>query len=715
LILTSPILIALRRLSAPDRFADSLRVLLALGGVMLFCGLAGRMDMMIPLLLGVIAAALAETDDGWRKRVHALVGTLVCFSIGAFTVQLLFAWPWPFALTLAAGSFVLVMLGAASPRYATITNATLLLSVYTMIGMDQHSASAHAFWREPALLVAGAAWYGLLAIVWSAVFLQQPVRLALARLYASLGEYLAVKARLFEPVQDLPVAERRAELAQCNQHVVAALNACRLTLIDRLDRRHPHPALNRALTLYLAAQDIHERASSSHYPYAQLARSFFHSDVLFRCQRVMQSLAGDCRARAAAARLGEPYRDAGRSGIALAELRAALEHRRHLQDPPPAELMQALDRLLLNVTRLHARIRCAEADPPQGEDNALQNPSPDSLREAWGRVRLQLTPTSARFRHALRLGLAMLAGYGVLRWVHPEQGYWILLTVMLVCQPDFGATRTRVLQRVVGTVLGLVTGWALLKLFPATPAQLALTVVAGVLFFVARYRKYLAASAAVTVLVLLAFNQVGNGFELIWPRLLDTLIGGALAVAATFLVLPDWRERELRLLFARTLEADAAYLQQILAQYGSGKRDDLPYRIARRDAQDADATLSAHLSSALSDAAGQRLDDEHALRLLAASQELIGHLSALGAHRQVLPAEPGNLRLVDTGMALADHLHAMAASLRAQSGVPQDPPAQIDVPHGNEVQDLMAAQLGLVHAQLPALGERARHLLQARA
>ena len=42
--------------------------------------------------------------------------------------------------------------------------ATLLLAVYSMIGMDQHPAAALARpWREPGLLVAGAAWYALSA------------------------------------------------------------------------------------------------------------------------------------------------------------------------------------------------------------------------------------------------------------------------------------------------------------------------------------------------------------------------------------------------------------------------------------------------------------------------------------------------------------------------------------------------------------------------
>lgn len=150
-------------ITAFDRFADALRVLVALGGVMLYTGVKGEANELIPLMLGVIASALAETNDSWRRRAQALLLTLVCFSVAAFVVEALLDWRW---------LFMLVMLGAASGRYATIANATLLLSVYTMIGVQQNTTPDAPFWYEPLLLVLGAGWYGVLALAWNTVSLQ---------------------------------------------------------------------------------------------------------------------------------------------------------------------------------------------------------------------------------------------------------------------------------------------------------------------------------------------------------------------------------------------------------------------------------------------------------------------------------------------------------------------------------------------------------------
>ncbi|RJS94179.1 TIGR01666 family membrane protein [Salinisphaera sp. Q1T1-3] len=642
----------IQRFTAFDRFADAVRVLVALSGVMAYTAIADAEHQLIPLMLGVIASGIAETDDSWRRRARALLLTLVCFSVAALAVEGLLAHPTAFAAVLTAGTFVLVMLGAASARFATIGNATLLLAVYTMIGVTQHNGPPQPFWVSPTLLVAGAAWYGGLALAWQALFVHRPVRQSLSRLYVALADYLVCKSWLFEPVRDLDVAARRTDLAHANARVVAALNDTRLALIDRLSGRRSRSAMQENLALYLTAQDIHERASSAHHPYKALTESFFHSDLMFRCQRLLRVTGQGCRARAHALRYDAPLDDAGHMTAARADLNAAIAHRRSQPDAAGNELLHALDGVADNLGVLVDRVREAGPTGQAIAETELADPQPTSPLETWQRIRAALTPASARFRHALRLSLAMLAGYAVLLAVHPEQGYWILLTTMLVCQPDYGATRRRFAQRVGGTIAGLVCGWALMQLFPDSQAQLLLLVVSGVIFFAARFRRYFVAAAAISVLVLLSFNQIDNGYDLIIPRLVDTIIGGALAAVAMLLVLPDWRERDLHHRLADALFAHATYLRAIFSQYrGSGRVDDLAYRVARRAAHNADAAVSAHVATALADPHGARADSREALTVLACAQTLIGHLSTLGAHRRALPADAEATTVLADGVA----------------------------------------------------------------
>ena len=63
---------SLRRLWARDKFSYSVRVFIALTGSMAFCWYQDEMSLLIPLFLGIIASALAETDDSWQGRLNAL-------------------------------------------------------------------------------------------------------------------------------------------------------------------------------------------------------------------------------------------------------------------------------------------------------------------------------------------------------------------------------------------------------------------------------------------------------------------------------------------------------------------------------------------------------------------------------------------------------------------------------------------------------------------
>lgn len=713
---------SLRRLWALDKFSYSLRVLVALTGSMALCWTLGRMELLIPLFLGIVASALAETDDSWRGRLRALLVTLACFATAAFAVELLFPYPWLFVAALALSTFALTMLGAVGERYGTIASATLILSIYTMIGVDQRGGEVADLWREPLLLVAGAAWYGALSVLWQALFSQQPVQQALARVFRELDQYLRLKAALFEPVRELDVERRRLELAQQNGRLVAALNAAKEIILHRVGKGRANPQVSRYLKLYFLAQDIHERASSSHYPYTALAEAFFHSDVLFRCRLLLRQQGKACRALARAIELRQPFEYQRASAQARDDLEASLAYLQAQDNPQWRELLRALRALADNLGTLE-RLLGAASNPDalaEEQDSTLHDRDPHSLAEVWQRLRLQLTPTALLFRHALRLAAALAAGYGVLHAIHPTQGYWILLTTVFVCQPSYGATRTKLVQRIGGTMLGLLAGWALFDLFPGALVQSLIAVAAGVVFFATRASRYTLATAAITLMVLFCFNQVGDGYGLIWPRLVDTLLGSLIAGLAVFLILPDWQGRRLPSVMASTLHSHASYLRQILQQYAGGKRDDLAYRLARRNAHNADAALAACLASMRLEPGHFRREADVGFRGLALSHTLLGYLSALGAHR---PGEPLELRgsLVEQAAALlADSLESIARGLQARQ--PPEPATRDEealareleqLPEdGDERQRLLRTELALICRQLQPLRDLAARLLR---
>lgn len=72
---------------------------------------------------------------------------------------------------------------------------------------------------------------------------------------------------------------------------------------------------------------------------------------------------------------------------------------------------------------------------------------------------------------------------------------------------------------------------------PSIEGQLVITVICGVYFFYLRQKKYALATVMATLMVLLIFNLKGAGFSIILPRIIDTLIGCAIAwLAVNFLM-----------------------------------------------------------------------------------------------------------------------------------------------------------------------------------
>lgn len=710
----TPLSLAWRRFRGSDRFGECVRVVLALGGIVASCLARGAITAVIPALLGAIACALAETEDHWRSRLTTLLVTLVCFALTAFAVEWLLPVPLLFGTALTMATFVMVMLGAASGRYATIAGATLILAVYTMIGADAARGSATSLWREPALLLAGSAWYGVLSLLWSALAPQYALRNALARLFDSLADYLDGKAALFTPVHGVDREALQLALALQNEQVVQALNDTRRVLIDRIGTRRPRGTTAARLQLYFMAQDIHERVSSSHYPYDALAEALFHSDVLFRCEHLLRLEARDCWQHAEALRLRTRPPPSQKSHAALADLRQAVVELGRQATPPAGAVQRALDALVRNLGAIQNLLDDSSNHRPSGHarENTLQDPGPTSVREAWHRIRIQLTPASMHFRHALRLSLALLAGYTLMELLHPRHGYWILLTTLLVCQPSYGATRRLLLQRVAGTVLGLVAGWATLQLLPFGGLQMVLIVLTGLGFFVTRQRRYTLATAFITLFVLLCFNQIGSGgYAVMWSRLLDTVIGAGLAALAIHLILPDWRGRRLEQVMADTVHSDAHYLARIIDQYASNRRDDLPYRIARRDAHNASAALSGVLANMLREPGRPHHSREVLLRFLTAAHTLLGHLSSLGSNRQPIADAAASAAVTQAGAAVNTMLEQLAAALAADQDV-HLPATVIPLASGldNETGRLVVAQLALIHAQCERLAALAGEL-----
>ncbi|MEJ8677209.1 YccS family putative transporter [Plesiomonas shigelloides] len=646
-----------------SRFQYCLMIFIALAGAALFPWLTGEVLSTIPVTLGVVAAALTDLDDRLSGRLRNIFITLLCFFIASVSIEILFPYPWLFAIGLLISSFCFTMLGAIGQRYATISFGALLIAIYTMLGVTLYDT----WYQQPLLLLAGAVWYSLIALLSHALRPVRPVQENLANCYELLARYLDAKSAFFDPDEADRYDELQIQVALSNGALVSSLNQTKLSLLSRLKGDRGQRSTRRLLRYYFVAQDIHERASSAHNQYHALAKLFRHSDVLFRFQRLLLLQAKACRQLAKSIISGDDYNHDFRFERAFNLLNASLE-RHQPQQAEDKRLLASLNFVLRNLQAIDWQLSHIESEQIIGlpQDNTLADDGLHGIRDIWTRIRNQLTPGSALFRHAVRMSLVLCAGYACIMAFNMERGYWILLTSLFVCQPNYSATRLRLRQRVLGTLAGIIAGLPLLYLIPSQEGQLVLIVVLGVLFFAFRTVQYGYATAFITMLVLFCFNLMGAGFDIAIPRVTDTLIGCGIAWLAVTFVWPDWRYRRLPLVIQRAIDSNTSYLSEVIAQYQQGKDDSLSYRIARRAAHNADAELASVISNMSSEPLRSRRILEEGFRLLCLNHAMLGYISALGAHRHKLPdnAESRTL-LKEVSQHILHQLQAVSAQLQA--------------------------------------------------
>lgn len=646
-----PWLTRLQQATYNTTFMYNMRMIIAFAGTAFVPYFMGYQLATIPLTLGMVAAGLSDIDDRFSVRIVNLIYTYIGFFITAVSIYLLFPYPVLFAFGLIISCIGLILLGSLGRRYATISYGCLVISVYSMLGVGLFEH----WYTQALLLVIGAAWYGLLSTISFLLFPVRQVQDKLAQCYSSLGDFLFAKSNLFD-VDMTPKSyqDSMIELSLENGKLIGIFNEMKTALLTRLKGDRGQKDTRRSLQYYFVAQDIHERADSAHIDYQKLAKIFQHSDILFRFQRILSIQAKACKDLSNSILHRETYQHNPRFKHTFANLKLSLEKLRSEQHYDPIWI-NALFALYQNLKAIDAQLRNVETerhikfDKSKQIENQLKDDDLKGWQDMWIRVKQHLTPESVLFRHAIRVSVVLLIGYIFVQVTQIEYGYWILLTALFVSQPNFNATKRRLRLRIVGTLMGIVLGYAILYFVPSIEGQLLLLILSGVLFFDLRSKQYAQATAFITILALINFNLDGMGFDAALPRMLNTLIGCALAWFGVSFIFPDWKFRRLSRSIERALTAQCNYLAEVTEQYKHGRNNGLKYRVVRRAAHNNDADLASLISTLATEPDFDPTQKTLAFEFLCLNHTLTSYIAALGAHRKKID-DPEVLNLLDLAL-----------------------------------------------------------------
>ena len=252
--------------------------------------------------------------------------------------------------------------------------------------------------------------------------------------------------------------------------------------------------------------------------------------------------------------------------------------------PPHSEIEALREKLYLHLEfalQAAAALREGAAPPGAVPEVTVQSAT---LRDV-------LALDSVLLRHALRVAATVAVAAGVAAVLGVVRAAWVTVAVVIVLQPDSGSTLRRAVQRVAGTVVGVLAA-AVVVPFVNTPLRVgAVLFPLSALGMALRPLNYGLFTALITPVFLLMAETTSNDWHLARPRLVNTLIGAGLALVAQVLWPSHEDERlpeRLALLFQRLRE----YLDLVLADPSSEPRARRAFGLA---AANADASFQRHL------------------------------------------------------------------------------------------------------------------------
>jgi uncharacterized membrane protein YccC len=167
---------------------------------------------------------------------------------------------------------------------------------------------------------------------------------------------------------------------------------------------------------------------------------------------------------------------------------------------------------------------------------------------------------------------------------------------MVVLQTDYGSTRKKAAQRLMGSLAGTVLASVVLWLHLPFSILMGATALSafGLGFFLRR--DYWVSVIFITLFVVVLTESLGPAtLELTVERFGDTAAGRLLAMLAAFLFWPVWERGRFRPILARALRANAAYMRIVGDRLASGKRYDAEVVRAKRAAESASGAVFSSL------------------------------------------------------------------------------------------------------------------------
>jgi uncharacterized membrane protein (TIGR01666 family) len=594
-----------------------------------------KLPLGIVLSVGALCVSVADAPGAVK---HRLAGMFACsLLVTAISVIVYYASVNAVLLgaVLAVGGFIFSMLTVYGNRSTSVGIAAMLIMVLSL----QAPLHGKEIWINAGFTLAGGVWYMLYSLILYRLRPYKFIQQVLADYVAEIASYLKLRGAFYayEPDYD----KVNEQLLQQQINVESQQNMLSELLFNTRAIVKESTLTGRVLVkIYLEVAELYASVMTTYQHYAEMHQQFDKTGILEDFHANIDLLAKEMEEISVAIQTGfaSVPNDEVRTSIEATRVRFE-QMRLHYMNEGNVENFVSLGRIMKNLEDLASKIDLLHAHTTYEvhykknniglamESHQLQA---DDLRPSLFLENLNLK--SNIFRHALRMALALLAGYIVAGFFKVDRGYWVLLTIVVILKPAYALTKTRNSDRLIGTAVGIVIGMLFLYLVKNNTALLVLMI-----FFMASSYMFIRTNYFLSVLLMtpyliLFFHLLAPGsiIEVVKERIIDTAIGSGIAYLASLFLVPAWEKNSIKTYMTEMLEANEKYYGAIAQQFlDHDKLHTGELKTNRRLVLIVLANLSHAFTRMLSEPRRHRRGTKNVHRFVVMNHTLVSHLSTL--------------------------------------------------------------------------------------
>ncbi|MBJ2175819.1 FUSC family protein [Aureibaculum sp. A20] len=596
----------------------------------------GQTAIIVPIVFGTFVNAPSDIPGSLKRKVN---GIFISISLTAIiTLLILFAKPYFLVLLIALAilSFFSAMIAVYGFRGSLIAFSGLLAMVLALAVKDINGID---ILFHVGLLVTGGLWYLVISLLLSRISSKKDQKKLLSDTLELTGEYLKLRGRLLTERNlhdDLfkKILELQTKISEKHETLRESL------LINRRKTGRSHYE-ERRLLIFISLIDILELALANTLDYSKIddlfntkknyLETFSNVNVVMGEHLVMLSKAIINNDKIPTKNeLLNVFANAHKeidnyvAEVGLPEAREGALTLRNIYTYQQQLLYQirAIRRVMANVEN------ASKLSVKKQEESQFI-----TLQEYRFSIILEhLSFKSTIFRHALRLSVAVVAAYLLGSLLDIKNAYWIILTLIVIMRPNYGLTKERSLNRIIGTIIGAAVAALIIFTTQNMIVYGVLAVLSLTFAFSLIQQSYKVGAAFITLHVIFVYALLQpNAFAVIGYRVLDTLIGAILAVIANYVLWPLWEFKNLDQDILAVLKANNNYLLATQKLYNKTNGLNTHYKMPRKEAFLAMSELNAAFQRVTQDPKSKQKEYQLIYDIVTLNHTIISAIASLGS------------------------------------------------------------------------------------